>query len=204
MAKIEVIMSTTREGRFSEGVAEWVVNYLKTRGDLDVSLLDLRDYELPFFDSPSPAMNPRQYTNPAAEAFGKRIDEADGFVILTAEYNRGYSAVLKNAIDHTWAEWNRKPVAFVGWGNTGGARAIEHLQGVADRRLPAPRLGLRGHAGDPHRALPSLPGGVARRTTPRTCTTAGASRRLTPHDAVLQCPLSGARRNRWGRARRER
>lgn len=138
MPKIEVIMSTTREGRFSEGVANWVMDHLKSRGDMDVALLDLRDYELPFFDSPSPAMSPRQYTEPAAEAFGKRIDAADGFVILTAEYNRGYSAVLKNAIDHTWAEWNRKPVAFVGWGNTGGARAIEHLQGVMVELEAAP------------------------------------------------------------------
>ena len=54
-----------------------------------------------------------------------------GIVILTGEYNHGYPAVLKNALDSTFPEWRRKPVAFVGWGNTGGARAIEQLRLVA-------------------------------------------------------------------------
>ncbi len=63
--------------------------------------------------------------------FGRVIDRADGYVILTAEYNHGYPAVLKNALDSTFVEWRRKPVAFVGWGNTGGARAVEQLRAVA-------------------------------------------------------------------------
>ena len=59
------------------------------------------------------------------------IDRADGYVILTAEYNHGYPAVLKNALDSTFVEWRRKPMAFVGWGNTGGACAVEQLRAVA-------------------------------------------------------------------------
>lgn len=62
---------------------------------------------------------------------GRTIDRADGYVILTAEYNHGYPAVLKNAMDHTFVEWQHKPVTFVGWGNVGGARAIEQLREVA-------------------------------------------------------------------------
>ncbi len=63
--------------------------------------------------------------------FGHVVDRADGYVLLTAEYNHGYPAVLKNALDSTFVEWRRKPVSFVGWGNTGGARAIEQLRAVA-------------------------------------------------------------------------
>jgi NAD(P)H-dependent FMN reductase len=59
-------------------------------------------------------------------------------VIVTPEYNHGYSAVLKNAIDHTWVEWRRKPVTFVGWGNVGGARAIEQLRLVTVELEMAP------------------------------------------------------------------
>jgi NAD(P)H-dependent FMN reductase len=62
---------------------------------------------------------------------GSTLDRADGFVLLTAEYNHGYPAVLKNALDWTFVEWRRKPIAFVGWGNVGGARAIEQLRQVA-------------------------------------------------------------------------
>ena len=52
-------------------------------------------------------------------------------MVLTAEYNHGYPAVLKNAMDWTFPEWNRKPISFVGWGNVGGARAVEQLRTVA-------------------------------------------------------------------------
>jgi NAD(P)H-dependent FMN reductase len=59
-------------------------------------------------------------------------------VIVTPEYNHGYPAVLKNAIDHTFVEWNRKPISFVGWGNVGGAWAIEQLRLVAVEMEMAP------------------------------------------------------------------
>ena len=56
---------------------------------------------------------------------------ADGYVICTPEYNHGYPAVLKNALDYTYFSWSRKPVAFVSWGNAGGARGVEQLRAVA-------------------------------------------------------------------------
>lgn len=66
------------------------------------------------------------------------MDAADGFIVLTPEYNHGYPAALKNARDHTFAEWGRKPIAFVGWGNVGGSRAIEQLRWVAVEFEAAP------------------------------------------------------------------
>jgi len=129
--RIQVVSSTTREGRFSDRVGAWVLDHLKGRADLDVELVDLRDFSLPFFDGPPPARTPRQYSHEAVERLGRTLDRADGYVLLTAEYNHGYPAVLKNALDWTFVEWRRKPIAFVGWGNVGGARAIEQLRQVA-------------------------------------------------------------------------
>lgn len=128
---VQVITGTTREGRFSEGVAEWVVGRLSARADFDVESLDLRDHPLPFFDGAAPARTGRDYPREDVGRLGQTIDRADAFVILTAEYNHGYPAVLKNAMDWTFVEWRRKPVAFIGWGNVGGSRAIEQLRAVA-------------------------------------------------------------------------
>ena len=128
---LEVITGTTREGRFSELVAAWVMERLAGRDAFDVELVDLRDHPLPFFDGDAPARTGRAYVDEAVGRFSEVIDRADGYVLLTAEYNHGYPAVLKNAMDSTFVEWRRKPVAFVGWGNTGGARAIEQLRAVA-------------------------------------------------------------------------
>ena len=129
--RIAVVTGTTREGRFSERVASWVDSYLADREDVEVELIDLRDHPLPFFDGAPPAYTLRNYPNDDVARLGRRLDRADGFILLTAEYNHGYPAVLKNAMDSTFVEWRRKPVAFVGWGDVGGARAIEQLRAVA-------------------------------------------------------------------------
>jgi len=128
---IEVITGTTREGRFSERVAAWVVSELSARDDLEVELVDLRDHPLPFFDGAAPARTLRDYPRDDVARFGQTLDRADGYVVLTAEYNHGYPAVLKNAMDWTFVEWRRKPITFVGWGQVGGARAVEQLREVA-------------------------------------------------------------------------
>ncbi len=97
-----------------------------------MELVDLRDHPLPFFDSPAaPARTGRDYDDEAVARFGAVVDRADGYLICTGEYNHGYPAVLKNAMDSTFVEWRRKPVTFVAWGNVGGARAVEQLRLVA-------------------------------------------------------------------------
>lgn len=131
MRKIAVIIGSTRQDRFADHPARWIADHLRSQPDIQVDVIDLREHPLPFFDAPPPAYTGRDYPTSDVAAFGRRIDQADGFVILTAEYNHGYTAVLKNAMDHTFVEWHRKPVAFVGWGNVGGARAIEQLRLVA-------------------------------------------------------------------------
>jgi NAD(P)H-dependent FMN reductase len=129
--RILLVSSTTRQGRFSERVARWVLDFMTARGDIDVELVDLRDFPLPFFDGPPPARIPREYADETVARLARTVDRADGYMMLTAEYNHGYPAVLKNAMDWTFVEWRRKPIAFVGWGNVGGARAIEQLRQVS-------------------------------------------------------------------------
>jgi NAD(P)H-dependent FMN reductase len=135
---IQTITATTREGRFSERVSAWVNEHLGKRDDFDVESVDLRDHTLPFFDGMAPARTGRDYPRDDVRRFGEIIDRADGFVVLTGEYNHGYPAVLKNAMDWTFVEWRRKPISFVGWGQVGGARAIEQLRQVAVEYEMAP------------------------------------------------------------------
>src|SRR5436190_11529184 len=122
---VDVITGTTREGRFSERVASWVVHRLSAREDFEVELIDLREHPLPFFDGAAPARTGREYPRDDVARLGRTLDRADAFVVLTAEYNHGYPAVLKNAMDWTFVEWRRKPITFVGWGGVGGSRAVE-------------------------------------------------------------------------------
>ena len=98
---IQVISSTTREGRFSERAAHRVVQSLRACDDHDlgVELIDLREYPLPFFDAHRLARAPRDYATAEVARLGRALDRADGFIVLTAEYNHGYPAVLKNAMD---------------------------------------------------------------------------------------------------------
>lgn len=138
--KILVILGSTREGRFGDKPASWIRDFLAQDARLDVELVDLRDWPLPLFDQPKgpSRVTDGNYGHPLANEWAKKIAAADGFVLTVAEYNHGYSAVLKNALDWIYAEWRRKPVTFVGYGNVGGARAVEQLRQVAVELQMAP------------------------------------------------------------------
>ena len=130
--KIKVIVGSTRANRFSEKPAQWILDVARKRADLDVELLDLRDYPLPLFEEPlPPGLAKDQYSNPIVVKWRDKILESDGFIICTPEYNHGYPAVLKNALDYTYFSWARKAVAFVSWGGAGGTRGVEQLRLVA-------------------------------------------------------------------------
>jgi NAD(P)H-dependent FMN reductase len=130
--RIGIVVGTTREGRFSEKPAAWISRIAAQRTDLDLDfeLIDLRDYPLPFFNEPqSPLWGPAK--NPAAVRWAAKLSPLAGFILVTAEYNHGVPAVLKNALDYAYGEFVRKPVAFVGYGGAGAARSIEQLRLVA-------------------------------------------------------------------------
>lgn len=130
--KIYIILGSTRQNRFGEQAAQWVFDRAKKREEFTVELIDLRNLDLPFFDEPvSPSSNKGKYDNPKAKEWAEKIGKADGYIWVSPEYNHSYSAVLKNAIDYVYPEWNKKAVGLVSYGSVGGARAVEHLRGVA-------------------------------------------------------------------------
>jgi NAD(P)H-dependent FMN reductase len=130
MAKIAVIIGSTRESRFADIPARWIYELARKREDWDVELVDIREFDLPLFNElSSNAYIPSQ--NPNAVRWQKKIAEFDGYIFVTAEYNRSVPGSLKNAIDQAYVEWNRKPMAALGYGSTGAARAVEHLRTIA-------------------------------------------------------------------------
>jgi NAD(P)H-dependent FMN reductase len=139
MLKVGIIVGSTRPNRFADVPVKWLMEGAAARTDLQLDVLDLRDYRLPFFNEPAPpAYTGGVYTQTEAEAWRKRIGEFDAFIATVADYNHGPTAVLKNAFDSAYLEWQRKPIAFVGYGGVGAARAIETLRGVVIELQMAP------------------------------------------------------------------
>jgi NAD(P)H-dependent FMN reductase len=130
MAVISVVVGSTREGRFSEKPAKWIFEHLKKREDVDARLLDLREFPMPFFDQKATPATPGRapYANEIVQRWTAAIGQSDGFVFVTPEYNYGPPAVLKNALDWVYPEWNRKAAAFVGYGSALGGRGIQQLR----------------------------------------------------------------------------
>ena len=140
--KIGIVISTTRATRFGHKPAEWVKSIAAGRSDMAVEILNLRDYPMPFFDEvASNAWVPT--TNDVAQRWQKKVAGFDGFVFVTAEYNHGIPAVLKNALDYAYPEWNKKAAALVGYGAVGGSRAVEQLRLIAaELQLATIRTGV--------------------------------------------------------------
>ncbi|MEI9430540.1 NADPH-dependent FMN reductase [Mesorhizobium sp. Cs1299R1N3] len=125
--KIAIVIGSTRAARFADVPTQWIAKIAKAHADIDVEIVDLRDFPLPFFDEvASSAWAPSQ--NEVAQRWQKKVAGFDGFIFTAAEYNHGPTAVLKNAIDYAANEWNKKPAGFVGYGSVGGSRAVEQLR----------------------------------------------------------------------------
>jgi NAD(P)H-dependent FMN reductase len=129
--KVQIIIGSTRPGRVTDRVGKWVAAEAKTLPQTEVEVLDLADYPMPFLDEPiSPQFNPDRKPTPVVQKWISKLAEADAYILVTPEYNRSYSAVLKNALDYVDHQMARKPVALVAHGSTGGAQAVAHLRGV--------------------------------------------------------------------------
>ncbi len=118
--KIGIILGSTREGRVSPQVGEWVLDYSKKTEEADFELLDIKTYDLPFFGTSKDATN--------VDKWKAKLNELDGFIFVVAEYNHSMTGVLKNALDSAYDEWNNKAAAIVSYGSGGGIRATEHLR----------------------------------------------------------------------------
>lgn len=148
MTKVAVIVGTVRQARQSTKQAKWVVSTLEKRDNVEVQLLDLADYHLPFFDEPvSPRYNPERAPEGVVKAWLDALAEADAYVVVTPEYNHSIPGVLKNAFDYVDFQMNRKPSAIVSHGTVGGARAAMHLKEILSesKTVPVPEFVAFAH-----------------------------------------------------------
>ena len=121
--RILIILGSTRQNRQGATVGRWSAGRASRHSGAVFESVDLRDWPLPFLDSPVPPAF-GQY-DPAARRWAETMDAADGFVFVTPEYNHGHPAVLKNALDHLYREWGHKPAAIVSYGAAGaGTRGV--------------------------------------------------------------------------------
>ena len=126
--KIGIILGSTREGRVSPQVGNWVLELANKRKDAEYEIVDIKDYKLPLLGEGIP------------EKFNdwkEKINSLDGFVFIVSEYNHSISGALKNALDYLRDEWHNKAAGIVSYGSTGGARASEHLRGILAELLIA-------------------------------------------------------------------
>jgi NAD(P)H-dependent FMN reductase len=129
-ATVLVIMGSTRAGRVCPTVAEWIAQLGREHTGLRFEVIDLKDWPLPMDDEPAiPATG--RYVQVHTSAWSKRVSSADAVIFVTPQYNWGYPAVLKNAIDHIHGEWRDKPAVIVTYGGHGGAKCSEQLKQVA-------------------------------------------------------------------------
>jgi NAD(P)H-dependent FMN reductase len=131
MKKILIILSSTRPVRNGEKVSNWVLEESKLSNlDLEFEILDLRELNLPFLDEPETPNSGQPYVHEHTKNWSKIVNEASGFIIVTPEYNGGYPASLKNALDFLYNEWTNKPVGIVGYGGGGASRSVKQLKEV--------------------------------------------------------------------------
>lgn len=127
---LQVIIASTRPGRIGEAFGRWFENVAEDHGGFQVELIDLAEVGLPFMDEPKhPKL--RGYQHQHTKDWSASVDRADAYVFVTPEYNYGYNAVLKNALDFVYHEWNDKAISFVSYGGiAGGTRAVQQLKQV--------------------------------------------------------------------------
>lgn len=130
MYQLKIINSTTRIGRRGGALEKWVTEYVRQQEDFNVEFLDLSEINLPFMDEPN---HPRlkKYQQEHTKKWSAKIDEADAFIIVLAEYNYSIPAPIKNAIDYLFNEWKYKPLGIVSYGGvSGGLRSSQMLKQV--------------------------------------------------------------------------
>ena len=120
---IGIILGSTREGRLSPQVGEWVKALADKRGDANYEIVDIAEFNLPFLGT-------TDGTEPGIAAWNEKLASLDGFVFIVQEYNHSITGALKNALDFAREGWNNKAAGIVSYGSVGGARAAEHLRGI--------------------------------------------------------------------------
>ncbi|MCM3587840.1 NAD(P)H-dependent oxidoreductase [Mesobacillus maritimus] len=144
MVKIGIITGSTRDSRVNTQVAEWVKSIADQREDATFELVDIKEYHLPRYNESVPAIFTKDYQTPEAKPWSEKIDSLDGFVFVLAEYNKGITSGLKDAIDYLYQEWNNKAAGIVSYGSTLGVSAANDLRLI----LSVPKVATVGtHVG---------------------------------------------------------
>lgn len=120
---IGIILGSTREGRYSPAVGEWVKSLADKRDDATFEIVDIKEFDLPFFDL-------TLMKDERVVRWNETIAKYDGFIFIVQEYNHSITGALKNALDLGREPWNNKAAGIVSYGSLGGARAAEHLRGI--------------------------------------------------------------------------
>lgn len=138
MYKLKVIFASVREGRKGISIAQWVKEMASKDNRFEVEFIDLKEENLPFMDEPN---HPRlkQYTHDHTKKWSAKIDEADAFIFVTPEYNYGYPAVLRNALEYLHSEWQYKAAGIVSYGGiSAGTRSANALKAdLISLKIPA-------------------------------------------------------------------
>jgi NAD(P)H-dependent FMN reductase len=129
--RIAVVIGSTRPRRICRGVAEWVRDAADRDSPLSYELVDLAAIDLPFLDEPLKAAL-GEYEHEHTRAWSRVVSSYDGFVFVFPQYNWGYPAPLKNALDFLYHEWHGRPATSVTYGTRGGSRAAQQLRGVLE------------------------------------------------------------------------
>lgn len=138
MKKIVIALSSVRENRIADKILAHVQTHLAKESDYEITIADFKEMPLPFFNEPvSPSQDGFAPTDPNVKKWTSMVEESDAVIMLVAEYNYSFTAVLKNAIDWMVKPWNEKPIALIGYGWVGGARAITQLRGVLGSMINA-------------------------------------------------------------------
>ena len=127
---LQIIIGSTRPGRVGPAVAAWIIDRARARGDFDVVVTDLAELNLPMFDEPN---HPRlhQYVHQHTKDWSAIVEASDAFIFVIPEYNYGFNAATKNAIDYLNSEWLNKPAGIVSYGAVAaGTRAAQMLKQV--------------------------------------------------------------------------
>jgi NAD(P)H-dependent FMN reductase len=119
---IGIILGSSRPGRVSPQVGNWIKSVADQRSDARYEVVDIAEYNLPFLGDPEGEAQ--------VAAWANKLSSLDGFVFVTAEYNHSIPGVLKNALDLARTEWYNKAAGIVSYGSSGGTRAAEHLRGI--------------------------------------------------------------------------
>jgi len=137
---LQIIIGSTRPGRVGPAIADWIYEYAIAHDGFNVELIDLAEVNLPLFDEPKHPRY-REYEHQHTKDWSAIVSRADAFIFVVPEYNYGFNAAVKNAIDYLHDEWRGKPVGFVSYGGVAaGTRAVQMLKQVvtALRMVPIP------------------------------------------------------------------